>query len=60
MSGQNTNTDDMDRKTGGCENIVSFADFAARMEKRNNAFTRTTPRSMAVGDSRVIYIGDLR
>lgn len=61
MSGQNINTQDMDRKTGGCENVVSFADFAARMIKRNNAFAQTTPRSMAAaGGGRVIYIGDLR
>ena len=61
MSGQNTTTDDMDRKTGGCENIVSFVDFAARMAKRNSAFAHTIPCSMAAaGGGRVIYIGDLR
>ncbi len=63
MSGQQTQSNNnTGHKMGGCDNVISFADFAARMEKKGDIFSRRTPLGMmaAAQENSVIYIGDLR
>lgn len=45
-------------KSGGCDNVISFADFVACMTKREQRSTASKPVNQ--DENSVIYIGDLR